>query len=288
MATPMVGHYRSRPMKDLRFYKMSGSGNDFVVVDVRGRSAGRLAESMVITSLCARGTGIGADGLVLLESSPGADFRMVYFNADGSRASMCGNAALCCTRLATELGGSASTELSFDTDAGRIRGRMRSGIPEIDLASVSVVTPRTGIPTRAGEERIGFASAGVPHLSVLCADVGQVDVDRRGRALRSDPTVMPAGANANFVSGRPGGIGWSMRTFERGVEGETLACGTGAVATAILLTEWGVATSPISLQTRSGQILTVRLEREGGMWLPSLSGEGRIVFEGLGRELIAD
>jgi diaminopimelate epimerase len=210
---------------------------------------------------------------------------MVYYNADGSRASMCGNAALCCTRLATELGSPLSRDLVFETDAGRMKGRIRDGVAEIDLTPVSVVADKTAIPTEPGEQRIGFAIAGVPHLTVLCEDVQRVPLDDRGRSLRFHKIVMPDGANANFVS-RAGQSGaWDMRTFERGVEGETLACGTGAVASAVLLSRWGVARSPVSLRTRSGRTLTVRLTRDGEAWLPSLSGEGRIVFEGRAREL---
>ena len=270
-------------MRDLSFYKMSGSGNDFVVVDVRARPVPGLTETETIRSMCARGTGIGADGLVLLESERDVDFRMVYYNADGSRASMCGNAALCCTRLATELGSAPSRDLVFETDAGRMRGRIRDGVPEIDLTPVTVVKEKAAIPAEVGEQRIGFALAGVPHLTVLCEAVEQVRLDDRGRSLRFHQSVMPEGANANFVS--RAGPSWTMRTFERGVEGETLACGTGAVASAVLLICWGVAHSPVALRTRSGRTLTVRLTREGQAWLPSLSGEGRIVFEGRAKEL---
>ena len=272
-------------MRELSFFKMSGSGNDFVVVDVRTHQIPQLTEAETIRALCARGTGIGADGLVLLEAAPEVDFRMAYYNADGSRASMCGNAALCCTRLATELGGPNSRDLLFETDAGRMKGRIRDGVPEIDLTPVTLVVDKAGISPEPGEQRIGFAVAGVPHVTVLCDDVERVQLDRRGRSLRLDPTVMPDGANANFVS-KDGKSGvWDMRTFERGVEGETLACGTGAVASAVLLTRWGVAKSPVSIRTRSGLALTVRLSRSQDAWLPSLSGQGRIVFEGRGREL---
>ena len=272
-------------MRELSFFKMSGSGNDFVVVDVRTHQIPQLTEPETIRALCARGTGIGADGLVLLEAAPEVDFRMAYYNADGSRASMCGNAALCCTRLATELGGPNSRDLLFETDAGRMKGRIRDGVPEIDLTPVTLVVDKAGISPEPGEQRIGFAVAGVPHVTVLCDDVERVQLDRRGRSLRLDPTVMPDGANANFVSKDSKSGVWEMRTFERGVEGETLACGTGAVASAVLLTRWGVATSPVSIRTRSGLALTVRLSRSQDAWLPSLSGEGRIVFEGRGREL---
>lgn len=275
----------ARVTDNLRFFKMTGSGNDFVVVDVRKTSAAHLTAPATIQALCARGTGIGADGLVLLEMTPGADFRMAYYNADGSRASMCGNAALCCTRLVYELGLPASKDVAFETDAGPMQGRLRDGQPEIDMTEASGVRPTTEISLERTERRMGYAVVGVPHLTVLCDDVESIDLARRGKGLRSDPSVLPAGANANFVSKAALGGTWAMRTFERGVEGETLACGTGAVATAILLTEWGLASNPVALQTRSGRGLTVRLERRGERWKPSLAGEGRIVFEGLGREL---
>jgi diaminopimelate epimerase len=271
------------PSPGLPFYKMSGSGNDFVVVDARQDPHEELRNPATIQRLSARGTGVGADGLVLLASEPGLDFRMIYFNADGSRASMCGNAALCCTRLATELGGGTARELRFMTDSGVVAGRMTGGKPAIDLAPVSDIRTEAPVARAAGETRIGFALAGVPHLAVLVADVEQADVLGRGRALRHAPELGVAGANANFVSRT--GDGWSMRTYERGVEDETLACGTGAVASAILLQRWGLAAGPVDLRTRSGRTLTVTLVREKDRWLPTLAGEGRIVFSGQLMEL---
>jgi diaminopimelate epimerase len=265
-------------LSGLGFFKMSGSGNDFVVVDARLDPHEELRTPDVIQRLSARGTGVGADGLVLLAAEPGADFRMIYYNADGSRASMCGNAALCCTRLATELGGGKPRELRFATDSGIVTGRVVDGRPEIDLAPVSVVRPDAAVPREGSEERIGYAVAGVPHLTVLVEDLNAADVAGRGRALRFAPEVGVEGANANFVA--QDGRGWAMRTYERGVEAETLACGTGAVASAILIQSWGLAKGPVDLRTRSGRTLSVKLRRAGDQWLPTLAGEGRIVFRG--------
>ena len=262
------------------FLKMSGSGNDFVVIDGRRPYDAALASEEAIRALCRRGTGVGADGLVILKPEPGADFRMVYYNADGSRASMCGNAALCCTRLAS---GGARGDVSFETDSGRLRGRMTEQGPEIDLAPVTLVRPDAGLRQEPGEHRIGFALVGVPHVTVLVDDVENVDVLGRGRALRTARELLPEGANANFVS--RSGAGWAIRTYERGVESETLACGTGAVASAILITQWGSSNEPVQLTTRSGSVLRIRLARSGESWLPSLAGEGRIVFEGVLGEL---
>jgi diaminopimelate epimerase len=262
------------------FYKMSGSGNDFVVFDARTEPAGALEKENVIRTMCARGTGIGADGVVFVEKAPtsDADLLMRYFNSDGSRAAMCGNAALCVTRLAAELGAGAAAGMRMQTDDGVLTARYVGGLPEVDLRPVLEVKPDAGIDQAAGEHRIGFALAGVPHLVVLCDDATVVDVAGRGRALRRHASL-PGGANVNFVSRRR--LGWLMRTFERGVEGETLACGTGAIATAVLLTVWGESIRPqTELETRSGRKLTVTLERSGGDWKPTLRGPGDLVFRG--------
>jgi diaminopimelate epimerase len=260
------------------FYKMSGSGNDFIMVDAMTEPSGEFGDATRIQALCARGTGVGADGIVFLEPSSSADFRMVYLNSDGSRADLCGNASLCSTRLARELAIVRGDEFQIETDAGILGARLRSGVPEVDLQPVSEVRPNLPFRREEGESWIGFALAGVPHLGVRCDSVEAVDVVGRGRPLRFDPSLA-RGANVNFLS-PDGAGGWLIRTYERGVEGETLACGTGAVASAILLVEAGEAESPVRLRTRSGRTLTVRLRKSGRGWEPSLSGEARIVFEG--------
>jgi diaminopimelate epimerase len=265
-----------------RFYKMSGSGNDFVVFDGRAEPAGPLESPEAIQALCARGAGVGADGVVFLEPSGRAEahVRMRYFNRDGSRAAACGNATLCITRLAAELGAAPAEGMRLETDSGVLTARLVDGAPEVELSAVATVRPDAGVATMAGEERIGFALAGVPHLTVLCADVEAVDVVGRGAPLRRDPSLGDAGANVNFISrGGTDGL-WRIRTYERGVEGETLACGTGAIATTVLLHEWGVCGPEARLATRSGRALQVRLTRSGDAWTPTLRGEGRLVYTG--------
>ena len=270
-------------LEGLPFWKMSGSGNDFVFFDARRGVPPGLDQPLAIQTICARGTGVGADGIVLLEPARDAAFGIRYFNSDGSLASLCGNASLCSTRLAVELGIASQAGFDFDTGAGRLSARLRDGLPEIDLQPVTEVRPDAGIPPGPGEHRIGFARAGVPHLTILVDDLETVEVVGRGRPLRHHPSL-PDGANVNFVA--RDGDAWAIRTYERGVEGETLACGTGAVASAVLLTVWGEATGDVALRTRSGRVLTVRLRRDGaGKWLPSLRGEGRIVFQGALDEL---
>jgi diaminopimelate epimerase len=260
------------------FYKMSGSGNDFVVVDAMREPAGALAEPSMVQALCARATGIGADGMVFLEPSSEADYRITYLNSDGSRADLCGNASLCSARLAVELGIVSSTEFRIETDAGILAARFQSDAAEVDLQPVTDVRPRLPFRLESAERWIGFAHVGVPHLTVRVDDVSRVDVVGRGRTLRFEPSLAQ-GANVNFVSPDSGGS-WLIRTYERGVEGETLACGTGAVASAILLRERDEAQGSVALRTRTGRVLTVRLARLRGAWQPSLSGETRLVFRG--------
>jgi len=266
-----------------RFYKLTGSGNDFVFVDAREEPAGVLEQPSVIDALCARGTGVGADGIVFVEPPTlhTQRFSIRYLNRDGSLAELCGNASLCSVRLAAELGiVREGEEFAFGTTAGPARGRLAADGPEIDLQPVAELTPQAPFMTQAGERRIGFAVVGVPHVVVLCGDVEAIDVVGRGRPIRYDPSLR-AGANVNFVAPANDGS-WAVRTYERGVEDETLACGTGSVATAALLGEWGEAGGvTTTIRTRSGRLLRVRFrETAPGIITPSLSGEGRIVFRG--------
>lgn len=265
------------------FYKMSGSGNDFVMIDARTDPPGRLADPAVIQQVCARGTGVGADGIVFLEPSDKAAVRLTYLNADGTRADLCGNATLCTTRLAIELGMGTPSGFDIETDSGVVAARVAGGRPEIDLQPVTEVNPAADLPLEVGERRIGFAVVGVPHLVILCDDVSVVDVVGRGRPLRRHASL-EHGANVNFVSGDRYGR-WRIRTYERGVEAETLACGSGSVATGILLTAWEEASGTVQLETRSGRDLHVQLRREGAQWFPSLGGNAAVVYEGLLAEI---
>ena len=262
-----------------RFYKMTGSGNDFVVFDATKGSLKHLENEGTIRSLSARGTGVGADGVVFIEKAGDGDVRMRYYNSDGSEAALCGNASLCSTRLAVDLGIAQGGGFVLHTAAGSLKARIRDGLPEVDLDPVRDVRPDAGeLRRKPGEVRLGYACAGVPHVVVEIADIDAADVLGRGPELRHH-AGLPEGANVDFVSRRGDGS-FSYRTYERGVEAETLACGTGAVATAILLSSWGESAHETTLWTRSGLPLTVTLRREGSTWRPSLRGEGRIVFQG--------
>jgi diaminopimelate epimerase len=267
-----------------RFYKMTGSGNDFVVFNAADGPLSEIENPETIRSLSARGTGVGADGVVFLEKVPGGDVRMRYYNSDGTEAALCGNASLCSTNLAVELGMAQAGGFVLHTAAGSLPARIRDGLPEVDLDPVVEVRPdASDLGTVAGETRLGYALAGVPHVVVEIDDIESADVTGRGPELRSHP-ALAEGANVNFVARRPDGT-FAYRTYERGVEAETLACGTGAVATAIMLSTWGESAHETTLWTKSGLPLVVTLRRKGATWLASLRGEGRIVFEGLLRDL---
>jgi diaminopimelate epimerase len=264
------------------FFKMCGSGNDFVFLDERnGELAGWPPER--IARVCARGTGVGADGLVFLApgSRPGA-VRFTFFNSDGSRGEMCGNGALCATRLSVIIGLTEGPEVSLETDAGLVRGvASPAGVDRAELLLPDVQTVQSpDIPPNPGEEAAGFAVVGVPHLVVPVADLERVDLPMRGRELRSHAAAGPAGANVNFVA-RTGDV-WAMRTYERGVEAETLACGTGAVACATVLGIRGSVTLPLAIQSRSGAVLEVsgHLDGSRGLRNPRLSGQARLVYRG--------
>ena len=264
---------------------MTGSGNDFVMVDGR-HSAPADWSPEDIQAVCARGTGVGADGIVFVSPGSAPDaVRMIYFNSDGSHAAMCGNAALCSTRLAARLGLASPQGMTLETDAGSYESRC--GGPgeraELRFAALRPPTAVPGLLAADGERRAALGMVGVPHLIVLVDDVGCLELADRGRTLRCDPALGPDGANVNFVS--PGGSPseWLMRTYERGVEAETLACGTGAVAASCALVEWGLVQHPVTIWTRSGRRLEVEAKRlnDGTYDEVWLSGEARLVFRGV-------
>ena len=269
----------------MKFWKMSGSGNDFVFVDGIGSpdAAAVALDPDFVRTVCAPHTGVGADGVAVFERDADANFSLSYLNRDGSVGELCGNASLCAVRLSTELGIARQSGLKFRTPAGAISGRVRDGRPEIDLQPVRDLRTDAEISRQGGESAMGFADTGVPHLVIRSDDLKLVPLVDRGPELRYHQSL-PAGANVNWVSRDSFGA-WEMRTYERGVEAETLACGTGAVACAAILRAWGEAGDSTDLRTRSGQILSVSLRESDGQLWPTLAGEGRIVFEGLLREI---
>jgi diaminopimelate epimerase len=262
-------------------YKMTGSGNDFVLLDGRSTNPAEWSPARVV-QLCDRRTGVGADGLVILSpETPGA-VRMTFWNSDGSRAAMCGNAALCSSRLAVFLELVEPGDLCLLTDAGVVGARSSAvgDQAEIRLPDFALEASVPAIDPVPGERWMAFATVGVPHLIIRVDDIEAIDLLGRGKSLRYDPRFGAAGANVNFVAAPARrGDPWLIRTYERGVEGETLACGTGTVASGVALAARGEAELPIRFTSRGGEELLVRAElserQASEVWL---GGQGKLVF----------
>jgi diaminopimelate epimerase len=238
----------------IEFLKMSGSGNDFVMIDNR-RGDFPKPLSRWAKKLCDRHEGVGAHGLLLLEKSAKADFRMVYFNADGSRASMCGNGARCMAWFAHHRN-AAGTKSVFETDAGLVSAIVEDHVVEITMGEAKDY--QTHNVRAAGRIwPVTFLNTGVPHAVVFVPRVDAIDIRNVGRALRVHKVFGPAGANVNFVQ-RVDRHTLKVRTYERGVEGETLACGTGVTASAVAACLKSSVQAPVRCQTAGGDILQVR------------------------------
>ncbi len=271
-------------MRGTVVYKMTGSGNDFVVLDGRATEPDRWPAARV-SAVCDRRTGVGADGLVILTPDGPGRVAMTYWNSDGSRAAMCGNAALCSARLAVHLEMAAPGDFCLLTEAGVVHARAGGAgeFAEINLPDFPVPQEVPGLEPAPGERWVALGIPGVPHLVVRVDDIEKIDLHGRGRALRFDPRLGRPGANVNFVAppAAPADT-WLVRTYERGVEGETLACGTGTVAAGVALAARGEAPLPIRFRSRGGPELlvraTIRHTSASDVWL---GGQGRLVFRGV-------
>jgi diaminopimelate epimerase len=267
-------------MNGIIAFKMTGSGNDFVFVDGRVYSVHTWTKDQ-IRAVCDRRDGIGADGFAVLEpgSSPNK-IRFHFFNADGGRAPMCGNGALCATRMARWLELANEDEMILETDAGLVATRVIPGeeeLAEFEIEAVGEMSEPAIEPIQR-EQSITLTSVAVPHLVVVVDDADAVNVKKRGRELRNHPALQPLGANVNFVS--ISGESLRVRTYERGVEGETLACATGSVACAAVMAKQQRVTVPRDIISSSGRILQVSGELDSSLHLcaPKLRGEARRVF----------
>jgi diaminopimelate epimerase len=262
------------------FVKMHGAANDFVVIDHRRRFLPDPLGPLVVR-MCDRRRGIGADGVLVLESDPEVDFSMRYFNADGRAADYCGNGARCLAQLGLDLGlGSTPGRIRFRTAVGVQEARRAAagrGI-ELDFGTVPPAGEERSLEA-AGRSFVGrLIQAGVPHFVTAVERVEGVPVAEWGAALRRHPAFGAAGANVDFVA--PLGAGrLAMRTYERGVEDETLACGSGAIASAVWAAGRGEP-SPVGVVTAGGDELVVALERSGEGWKATLTGPAEVAFSG--------
>ncbi len=263
------------------FSKMSGAGNDFIIIDHRVPLIPQGEQPELARRLCRRMFSVGADGLILIENSDAADFRWRFYNADGSVAEMCGNGARCAARFAF-VKGIAGASLSFETQAGIIEAEVR----EDDTVRLRMTSPhdfRAGLSVMLdGRERsLSFVNTGVPHAVLFFDDGEELQVREWGKLVRFHPLFQPAGTNVNFVQ-VIGDNTIRVRTYERGVEDETMACGTGAVASALFAALNGLAASPVAVVSSGGERLTILFDlREGpGADKVFLQGPARMIYEG--------
>jgi len=267
-------------MKRIPFYKMSGSGNDFILIDNRDGIVDDRYLKQLIVGACQRKMSAGADGLILIEKSSRADFQWRFFNADGSRPEMCGNGARCASRFAF-LTGIAGPELDFETDAGRVTAEIIH-----DRVKIKMTDPidfRESQTLFMGETTLpyDFINTGVPHVVLSVDDIAQIDVADQGRTIRHHEAFSPAGTNVNFMQ-PVGDQTIAVRTFERGVEDETLACGTGCVAASLVMGSKNHWSSPVNVRTHSGEMLRIyfSLAEKGMFSQVYLEGDARVIYNG--------
>jgi diaminopimelate epimerase len=262
----------------IRFTKMNGAGNDFVLIDNR-LGAYKFSPEQ-IAHLCDRHRGVGADGVLLVEAPAGkADFRMRYFNSDGGEAEMCGNGARCFTRFVNKITG-AFSDLRFETPAGTIRAQSDGDLVTLAMSPPQDLVLRRTLEIGGMKLATHSINTGVPHVVTFVDDIESTPVEHWGAQIRYHPAFQPNGTNANFIKEvEPGKI--AIRTYERGVEGETLACGTGVTAAGLIYAALADATSPIRLLARGGDWLEVGFRKTGtGFEEVTLKGPADFVFEG--------
>jgi diaminopimelate epimerase len=265
--------------RGIPFYKMSGAGNDFILVDNREGIVSEENLPQWIEKVCTRRLSVGADGLILIETSEWANFSWRFFNRDGGEAEMCGNGARCAARFAF-LNTIAGRYMSFETLAGIVNAEVVGRKVRVKLVDPESAGAERMVELKGGAVSCFSINTGVPHAVLRVKDLETADILGMGRELRNHPDFAPAGTNVNFVSSGPGGA-ILMRTYERGVEDETLACGTGAVAAALAeAAKW--AESPVTVITRSGAPLKVYFRRDEDRFFEvQLEGEARVIYTGL-------
>lgn len=269
-------------MATISFWKLTGAGNDFVGLNNIEETLAVDSLPLLVKQLCHRRFGIGADGVLIIEPAPPhstAHFKMRYFNADGSEAATCGNGARCIARLAHQLQ-VAPAEMYFDTLAGTYHAIVKKEAVIIDLPPVEKPQQDIELTTDEFSGKADFLLVGVPHLVLLCDDVTSIDVEKVGRSLRFHPQFQPAGTNVNFVQViNPHTI--RIRTYERGVEAETLACGTGSLAASLALAVRNIVTPPVTVITHSGIKLQFEFVVQADKFSQiKMNGPADIVFSG--------
>ncbi len=263
----------------IEFCKMSGSGNDFILIDNRDASLAISDWSAFARRICEPKISLGADGLIVIVPSNRADFRWLFYNADGSEAEMCGNGGRCAARFAL-LKGIAGKRLSFETRAGIIDAEVSDRIVKLRLTDPMGLAVDYSVSIKGAPLTMSSINTGVPHAVHYVADIESFDVFGYGREIRYHEHYKPAGTNADFIKVLDR-RSIRVRTYERGVEGETLACGTGAVASALVSAWKNLVDAPVDVLVQSGETLKVHFDKTArGFERVYLEGATTLVCEG--------
>jgi diaminopimelate epimerase len=289
---------------NIPFSKFSGAGNDFIMIDNREQritaegiqltgyegQPKKLGLQTFITQICRRGLSVGADGIILIENSTVADFKMRYFNADGSEADTCGNGSRCTARFAY-LKGIAQRKMRFETRAGIYEAEItEQDTVKVNLSDPGQIKLNINLKTSIGKLTVHFIDTGVPHVVVFISDIENavrnpklenLDVCGLGKELREHPVFQPAGANVNFIE-IVDRHKLNIRTYERGVENETLACGTGSIGSTIIAYRLEKLIPPVTVHTHGGSLLKIYFEATpDSITQVMLEGDARFIYEGI-------
>lgn len=263
----------------LDFWKMNGSGNDFILIDNRAGLVKEEDMGRLVARACRRRESVGADGVIFVVPSETADFGWRFFNADGGEAEMCGNGGRCVARFAF-LKGIAGPSMTFETRVGPIQAEVHDRVVKVLMPTPHSLNMDVDLEFQEGWVACDSLNTGVPHVVVEVMDLARHPVVEQGRWIRFHPHFAPAGTNANFAH-TTGPHQIEIRTYERGVEDETLACGTGSMAAALIAVKRGRVLPPVSVKTAGGEVLTIHLEQKGDaferVWL---EGNTSIVYKG--------
>jgi diaminopimelate epimerase len=265
-------------MKTIEFWKMNGSGNDFILIDNRDGSVAEEEMGLLVERICRRRESVGADGLIFVTRSDRFDFAWRYFNADGGEVEMCGNGSRCVARFAY-LKGIAKSKLTFETLAGPVSAEVMGRDVKVLMPDPSSLEMDIDLSREAGWLNVDFINTGVPHAVVQVDNLSTHPVFEQGRSIRYHNMFSPEGTNADFMKV----LGPNMleiRTYERGVEDETLACGTGAIASALIASAREMVSSPVNVRTKGGEALKIHYRKQGNAFTQVwLEGSTSIVYQ---------
>ena len=246
-------------MKDIEFWKMSGSGNDFILIDNRNGQIKDDKMGRLVERACRRRESVGADGVIFVVSSDRYDFGWHYYNADGGEVEMCGNGGRCVSRFAF-LKGIAGPKMTFETLSGPVSAEVNGRIVKLLMPTPTDLIMDIDIARQQDWKSVDFINTGVPHVVIGVENLSDHPVRKQGSAIRYHTRFSPEGTNATFMKViGPGQL--EIRTYERGVEDETLACGTGSIASALVASVRGMVNSPVKVKTRGEEILTIYFRR---------------------------